>query len=369
MPQSTLPPTHGEYHAYLRRLSEAFSDDGHSALSHESLVDPEDSATIIVGTAPVTLGHPNARSYIHGGHRGDIQIGIPLSRNLKMACLTLLSEAGDWPHYSFAGVREQTAELANIALLGTTPHHDAHHDNLNPRPILSAARGSHSRDLFESARSSSYPRVSASPSHLSHLFRKDQLPVGSPGESRGDYDDDNFDSGSECDPLVVRPHKRYGAIDYSIPEAAQEEEDDLESQRRYRRKSSARPRHGSTNRGRKWPKNGVGAILKLYDKPKWSSRDIWEKGIVQPVQYLPAVFLGLLLNILDGLSYGMILFPLGESMFSDLGPDGLSMFYVSCIVSQLVYSCGGSAFRGGVGSEMVRRYSRKYESRSVLLTN
>ncbi|CCX32397.1 Similar to Uncharacterized protein C24H6.11c; acc. no. Q09764 [Pyronema omphalodes CBS 100304] len=228
-----------------------------------------------------------------------------------------------------------------------------HHDNLNPRPILSAARSSHSRDLFESARSSSYPRVSASPSHLSHLFRKDQLPVESPGESRGDYDHEGFDSGSECDPLVVRPRKRYGAIDYSIPEAAQEEEDDLESQRRYRRKSSARPRHGSTNRGRKWPKNGVGAILKLYDKPKWSSRDIWEKGIVQPVQYLPAVFLGLLLNILDGLSYGMILFPLGESMFSDLGPDGLSMFYVSCIVSQLVYSCGGSAFRGGVGSEMI----------------
>lgn len=50
----------------------------------------------------------------------------------------------------------------------------------------------------------------------------------------------------------------------------------------------------------------------------------------------------------------MILFPLGESIFSDLGPDGLSMFYVSCIVSQLVYSCGGSAFKGGIGSEMVR---------------
>jgi len=50
---------------------------------------------------------------------------------------------------------------------------------------------------------------------------------------------------------------------------------------------------------------------------------------------------------------GMILFPLGERIFSDLGPDGLSMFYVSCIVSQLVYSCGGSAFKGGIGSEMV----------------
>ena len=47
------------------------------------------------------------------------------------------------------------------------------------------------------------------------------------------------------------------------------------------------------------------------------------------------------------------MFPLGEPMFADLGPDGISMFYVSCIISQLVYSLGGSIFKGGVGSEMV----------------
>ena len=52
---------------------------------------------------------------------------------------------------------------------------------------------------------------------------------------------------------------------------------------------------------------------------------------------------------------GMILFPLGEPMFAQLGPDGISMFYVSCIVSQLVYSLGGSVFKGGIGSEMVSR--------------
>ncbi len=51
----------------------------------------------------------------------------------------------------------------------------------------------------------------------------------------------------------------------------------------------------------------------------------------------------------------MILFPLGEEIFEKTGPDGISMFYVSCIVSQLVYSLGGSGFKGGVGSEMVRR--------------
>ncbi len=44
-------------------------------------------------------------------------------------------------------------------------------------------------------------------------------------------------------------------------------------------------------------------------------------------------------------------------MFADLGPDGISMFYISCIVSQLVYSLGGSIFKGGIGSEMVCRFS------------
>lgn len=75
--------------------------------------------------------------------------------------------------------------------------------------------------------------------------------------------------------------------------------------------------------------------------------------ILKPINYIPAVFLGTLLNILDGLSYGMIMFPVSESLFSSLGPAGLSMFYVSCIVSQLVYSLGGSAFKSGIGSEMI----------------
>ena len=51
----------------------------------------------------------------------------------------------------------------------------------------------------------------------------------------------------------------------------------------------------------------------------------------------------------------MILFPLGQPIFANLGVDGISMFYVSCIVSQLVYSLGGSIFKGGIGSEMVGR--------------
>lgn len=84
--------------------------------------------------------------------------------------------------------------------------------------------------------------------------------------------------------------------------------------------------------------------------PDMSSMD---KYVWRPVGYLPAVFLGTLLNVLDGLSYGMIMFPIGEAVFSQMAPAGLSMFYISTVVSQLVFSLGGSAFKSGIGSEMI----------------
>ena len=49
---------------------------------------------------------------------------------------------------------------------------------------------------------------------------------------------------------------------------------------------------------------------------------------------LPAVFLGLLLNILDGVSYGMILFPAG-TIFNGFGPMGVSLFFVTCVLYPL----------------------------------
>lgn len=111
----------------------------------------------------------------------------------------------------------------------------------------------------------------------------------------------------------------------------------------------------------------------------WTQQGLWENFVLAPVYAIPAVLLGLLLNLLDALSYGtctkyhvtaysaerfagMILFPLGEKIFEHTGADGISMFYVSCIVSQLVYSGGGSVFKGGVGSEMVSNGKLKFVS-------
>ncbi|KAL8859457.1 MAG: hypothetical protein Q9178_004135 [Gyalolechia marmorata] len=99
--------------------------------------------------------------------------------------------------------------------------------------------------------------------------------------------------------------------------------------------------------------HGKKTITKILNPKAWETKVVLDQGLLKPASYIPAVILGLLLNILDALSYGMILFPLGQPIFANLGADGISMFYVSCIVSQLVYSLGGSIFKGGIGSEMI----------------
>ncbi|KAK1830019.1 sulfate transporter family-domain-containing protein [Podospora conica] len=90
----------------------------------------------------------------------------------------------------------------------------------------------------------------------------------------------------------------------------------------------------------------------LGDPKCWDRRAIWRTLVVTPTASLPAVIVGLLLNILDALSYGMILFPLGHPIFAGLGSAGISIFYVSTIISQLTFSAG-SIFKGGVGSELI----------------
>lgn len=93
-------------------------------------------------------------------------------------------------------------------------------------------------------------------------------------------------------------------------------------------------------------------FTKANGNPKvWDGKAVLQTVLV-PFTCLPAVFVGLILNILDALSYGMILFPLGNPIFANLGPAGISMFYVSTIVSQIIFSTG-SIFKGGVGSELI----------------
>ncbi|KAI9182853.1 hypothetical protein H9P43_003763 [Blastocladiella emersonii ATCC 22665] len=59
----------------------------------------------------------------------------------------------------------------------------------------------------------------------------------------------------------------------------------------------------------------------------------WRKGFLPAISYaggeiasvLPAVSLGVILNILDSISFGMIVFPLSDAVFADLGSDGIAI--------------------------------------------
>ncbi|KAI8918399.1 sulfate transporter family-domain-containing protein, partial [Powellomyces hirtus] len=69
---------------------------------------------------------------------------------------------------------------------------------------------------------------------------------------------------------------------------------------------------------------------------------------------IPAVILALILNLLDAMSYGIIIFPTAESYIPDTAiQSGISMFLASTVISQLIYTLGGSAFTGAVGSMMI----------------
>ncbi|KAJ2715043.1 hypothetical protein H4R19_001420, partial [Coemansia spiralis] len=75
--------------------------------------------------------------------------------------------------------------------------------------------------------------------------------------------------------------------------------------------------------------------------------------LATPLQYVPAVVLGLIMNLLDGLSYGLIAFPVSEPVFAGFGPVGFSMYMLTTAVSQAVYSSGASAFRGANGTMLI----------------
>ncbi|KAJ2340997.1 hypothetical protein GGF43_006272, partial [Coemansia sp. RSA 2618] len=75
--------------------------------------------------------------------------------------------------------------------------------------------------------------------------------------------------------------------------------------------------------------------------------------LVMPLQYVPAVVLGLIMNLLDGLSYGLIAFPVSVPVFAKFGPVGFSMYMLSSAVAQFVFSGGASAFRGANGTMLI----------------
>lgn len=77
---------------------------------------------------------------------------------------------------------------------------------------------------------------------------------------------------------------------------------DLESQRAASKKPGDRLEDAWT-KGKAY---GDRIIRKLTSPKSWNRQEIWRKGIRRPASYVPPVVVGLLLNILDALSYGEI---------------------------------------------------------------
>ncbi|KAK9771345.1 putative Sulfate transporter family protein [Seiridium cardinale] len=157
----------------------------------------------------------------------------------------------------------------------------------------------------------------------------------------------NVDGASESTPLLIQSISSYSRPPESPSLSEGDDMSDVESQK---------PRIDQSYRGyasiRERAKARAQVVSRFMNPKTWDRHVLWQNAVVKPVKCLPSVIVGLLLNILDALSYGMILFPLGNPVFANLGPAGISIFYVSTIVSQLVFSAG-SIFKGGIGSELI----------------
>lgn len=261
---------------------------------------------------------------------------------------TYLTRYSDPAHYSSHGLREQTAELASFAL--SFPQDRA----LPP-----------SLDIFDPDRQSenavtddeSLSAVDVGPREVPATGSSASAPlIPIPSGSSG-IGDGSSDRNADGDVSTIR-----GSIASTEPEIPTERTSLLATPRaKYDNNYGSAGDVEDQRFERSIPRgvfptaaSNVRKCCWVLSNPKcWDRRAVWRQGVVYPISLLPAVFLGLLLNVLDALSYGMILFPLGEPMFANLGSDGISMFYVSTIIAQLVFSCGGSIFRGGIGSEMI----------------
>ncbi|KAJ5203036.1 hypothetical protein N7449_005115 [Penicillium cf. viridicatum] len=268
----------------------------------------------------------------------------------------------DPAHYASDGLRDQTAELATYGL------------SLNKKSLLKDGPGlPPSLDIFHgSQKSASYSRDEATSSHTA-------AGEGLLEPGYASIDPASASGSSALTEMIRRPLTdteedqvtQLGTDDISFPPSSaisdEPERDNEHTSLLSKSRSKSTQNYGSAgdaeNQGpavKRSPnliKKGISSVAhysRTLSNPKsWDGQVIWKEAVVYPASLVPAVLLGLLLNILDALSYGMILFPLGEPLFAHLGTDGISMFYVSTIISQVVFSCGGSIFKGGIGSEMI----------------
>ncbi|KAK2877756.1 hypothetical protein FQN49_001232 [Arthroderma sp. PD_2] len=343
-----------------------------------SALDRRQSAATATGNNPDLLQAPDASNGASMRRRVSVSEKTPTRSFYHRTFHGPLDTA----QYSSLGVRERTAELESLALSdaesishkslsgyasdlststgGVYPRDSWLGDGVSERLTRSRSRP----EAIEERSEPTTPRGSAFPSYVGEsaltamlrssptnpLTKSTSAPVPSRRKQAIEDPDDDDEEGPfgrrpvtsipqnidpEQAPLIrVQSGSKYGAVSDVLDDIGPQKPDIAGLGRWFISKPP------------QWAK-------RICSPRTWSKKAIYENGVELPISLLPAVFLGLLLNVLDALSYGMILFPLGEPIFSAMGADGIAMFYVSTIISQIVYSCGGSTFKGGVGAEMI----------------
>ncbi|KAK6005354.1 hypothetical protein QM012_008133 [Aureobasidium pullulans] len=333
------------------------------------------------------------RSTTHRARARSITSASALSSSYKTPSRSYIHHAAhgiqEPLQYSSSGVREQTAELSSSFLGDSDPlktsqplNRQSQDSSSHRRSFDSASSPRQSLELAHHRRSVDSERSLGDDERLQkgqtrpEVIQEQSEPV-SPETSSSNLPDMPWhhadsqlhprprpysdvpsliiseageDDADEETPLFGRQSSRRASA-YKTLDGAQdgnEDEEDIESQRLPRVRSWQTLQHAYPSL-RKVAADGY----RIATHPKeWDMQQVFKTVVIKPALVMPSVFLGVLLNLLDALSYGIILFPLGEEVFSSMGADGVSMFYVSCITAQLTYS-SGSIFSGGVGSEMI----------------
>ncbi|KAF4995101.1 hypothetical protein FDECE_12899 [Fusarium decemcellulare] len=196
----------------------------------------------------------------------------------------------------------------------------------------------------------------AGPSVLANLLKRSPPQSIAQAQQPADDDDDESDEHNQEEPRRTNHHvddtnptEQTPLLTRIASGGRRSYMSDIEGQKPQGRRPWI---NGLVEVGHKMEERMTHGVAVAVNPKRWDRRALWNNAVVAPASCLPAVAVGLLLNILDALSYGMILFPLGKPIFSHLGSAGISVFYVSTIVSQITFS-SGSIFKGAVGSELI----------------
>lgn len=263
-----------------------------------------------------------ARSFYHQATHGSIGTYLIVSSKLPLSChnaQTLTNSYADTPEYSSQGLRDKTQELSMHALSESGSFRSP---SLLARRLDGAGspRGRRPQDLAhdtfdsdggrdsldlpsaeiiqeESEPSSPEPLREVPSGRLSRPVSSAAAVNGEPHHDPRRSTDDRRGL-SETSSLLPnkrsKPGRSYGATNGA----------DVEDQRQGLRLRPAKFWHGISDAAH----SATAGFHRATSPKSWDKKAIFQTAVVEPVSSLPAVFLGLLLNVLDGLSYGRCLF-------------------------------------------------------------